>query len=70
MPSRPRNPREYIAPVEKGIREAAQTGVANGHPVLNTTVTLYDGTYHEVDSSEMSVHLAGSIGCQRSSSEG
>ena len=55
-------PREYIAPVEKGIREAAQTGVAYGYPVLNTTVTLYDGTYHEVDSSEMSFHLAGSIG--------
>ena len=55
-------PREYVAPVEKGIREAAQTGVAYGYPVLNTTVTLYDGTYHEVDSSEMSFHLAGSIG--------
>jgi len=55
-------PREYVAPVEKGIREAAQTGVAYGFPVLNATVTLYDGTYHEVDSSEMSFHLAGSIG--------
>jgi len=55
-------PREYVPAVEKGIREAAQTGVAYGYPVLNTTVTLYDGTYHEVDSSEMSFHLAGSIG--------
>jgi len=55
-------PREYVPAIEKGIREAAQTGVAYGFPVLNTTVTLYDGTYHEVDSSEMSFHLAGSIG--------
>lgn len=55
-------PREYIPAVEKGIREAAVSGVAYGYPVLNTTITLYDGTYHEVDSSEMSFHLAGSIG--------
>ncbi|MGE0823750.1 MAG: elongation factor G [Candidatus Binatia bacterium] len=55
-------PREYITPVEKGIREAALSGVAYGYPVLNATVTLYDGTYHEVDSSEMSFLLAGSIG--------
>jgi elongation factor G len=55
-------PREYVAPVEKGIREAAQTGVAFGYPLLNATVTLYDGSYHEVDSSEMSFHMAGSLG--------
>jgi len=55
-------PREYIPAVEKGIREAAVSGVVYGFPVLNTTITLYDGTYHEVDSSEMSFHLAGSIG--------
>jgi elongation factor G len=55
-------PREYIPAVEKGVREAAQTGVTYGFQLLNTTVTLYDGTYHEVDSSEMAFHMAGSIG--------
>lgn len=55
-------PKEYIPAVEKGVREAAQNGVTYGFPLLNTTVTLYDGSYHEVDSSEMSFHLAGSIG--------
>jgi len=55
-------PKEYIPAVEQGVREAAQSGVAYGYQVLNTTVTLYDGSYHEVDSSEMAFHLAGSIG--------
>jgi len=55
-------PRDYFAAIEKGVREAAQTGVVYGYQVLNTTVTLYDGSYHEVDSSEMAFHLAGSIG--------
>jgi elongation factor G len=55
-------PREYVPAVEKGVREAAQSGVTYGFQLLNTTVTLYDGTYHEVDSSEMSFHMAGSIG--------
>ena len=55
-------PREYIPAIEKGVREAALSGVIYGYQLLNTTVTLYDGTYHEVDSSEMSFHLAGSIG--------
>jgi len=55
-------PREYFTPIEQGVREAAQSGVTYGYQVLNTTVTLYDGSYHEVDSSEMAFHLAGSIG--------
>ncbi len=55
-------PREYIQPIEKGIREAALSGVTYGFPVINISVSLYDGTYHEVDSSEMSFMLAGSIG--------
>jgi elongation factor G len=55
-------PRDYFSAIEKGVREAAQSGVAYGYQVLNTTVTLYDGSYHEVDSSEMAFHLAGSIG--------
>jgi elongation factor G len=55
-------PKEYISSIEKGIREAAQSGVAYGYQVLNTTVTLYDGSFHEVDSSEIAFQLAGSIG--------
>ncbi len=55
-------PREYINSVEKGIREAAENGVIYGYPLLNTTVTLYDGNYHEVDSSELAFHMAGSMG--------
>ena len=55
-------PKEYISAVEKGVREAAENGVSYGCQLLNTTVTLYDGSYHEVDSSEMSFHLAGSLG--------
>jgi len=55
-------PREYISSVEKGIRDAALGGVVFGYPVLDVSISLYDGTYHEVDSSEMSFMLAGSIG--------
>ena len=55
-------PKEYISAVEKGVREAAENGVSYGCQLLNATVTLYDGSYHEVDSSEMSFHLAGSLG--------
>ncbi|MCE2487377.1 MAG: elongation factor G [Desulfurellaceae bacterium] len=55
-------PREYISAVEKGVREAAENGISYGCQLLNTTVSLYDGSYHEVDSSEMSFHLAGSLG--------
>ena len=55
-------PKEYISAVEKGVREAAENGISYGCQLLNTTVTLYDGGYHEVDSSEMSFHLAGSLG--------
>lgn len=55
-------PREYISSVEKGVREAAENGVTYGYPLLNATVTLYDGNYHEVDSSEIAFHMAGSMG--------
>jgi elongation factor G len=54
-------PREYISPVEKGIREAAEGGVLAGYPVTDVSVTLYDGSYHEVDSSEMAFKMAGSM---------
>jgi elongation factor G len=51
-------PREYIKPVEKGIREAALNGVLAGYPVVDFTVTLVDGSYHDVDSSELAFQLA------------
>lgn len=54
-------PREYIPAVEKGIREAADTGVVAGYPVIDVVVKLYDGSYHEVDSSEMAFKIAGSM---------
>jgi len=56
-----RIPREYIPAVEKGIREALQSGVAAGYPVVDITVTLVDGSYHPVDSSEMAFQVAGSM---------
>ena len=54
-------PREYIPAVDKGIQEAAQGGVLAGYPVENFKVELYDGSYHDVDSSEMAFKLAGSM---------
>ncbi len=54
-------PREYIPAVEQGIREALDNGVLGGYPVIDLQVTLYDGSYHEVDSDEMSFKFAGSI---------
>jgi elongation factor G len=55
-------PREYIKPVEEGIKEAMQAGPLAGYEVRDVRVTLYDGSYHEVDSSEMAFKIAGSIG--------
>jgi len=55
-------PREYIPAVEKGVKEAMDTGVLAGYPVVDVKVTLYDGSYHDVDSSEMAFKIAGSIG--------
>ena len=54
-------PKEYIGPVQKGIEEATQAGVLAGYPVLDVKVTLYDGSYHEVDSSEMAFKIAASM---------
>ena len=56
-----RIPREYIPAVEKGVREALQSGVVAGYPVVDITVTLVDGSYHQVDSSEMAFQVAGSM---------
>ncbi|HQK87426.1 MAG TPA: elongation factor G, partial [Acidobacteriota bacterium] len=55
-------PREYIPAVEKGIREAMENGVLAGYEMVDVKVTLYDGAYHEVDSSEMAFKIAGSMG--------
>ena len=54
-------PKEYIPAVDQGIRGAMLSGVLAGYPVVDTTVTLYDGSYHEVDSSEMAFKIAGSM---------
>ena len=54
-------PKEYIGPVEKGIVEALETGVLAGYEVQDVKVTLYDGSYHEVDSSEIAFKIAGSM---------
>jgi len=53
-------PKEYIPAVEKGIVEAMETGVVSGYPVVDISVTLYDGSYHEVDSSEIAFKICGS----------
>ena len=55
-------PREYIPAVEKGVKEAMCNGVIAGYPVVDVKVTLYDGSYHDVDSSEMAFKIAGSMG--------
>jgi len=55
-------PKEYIGPAEKGFKEAAESGVLAGYPVVDLKITLFDGSYHEVDSSEMAFKLAASIG--------
>jgi elongation factor G len=55
-------PKEYIAPIEKGVREASESGVLAGYPVVDLKVTLFDGSFHEVDSSEMAFKLAASMG--------
>ncbi|HEV8601215.1 MAG TPA: elongation factor G, partial [Patescibacteria group bacterium] len=57
-------PREYIPAVEKGIKEAEERGVIAGYPVINVKVTLFDGSYHEVDSSEIAFKIAGSMAFQ------
>ena len=54
-------PKEYINPIEKGIREAAEAGIVGGYPVTDVSVSLYDGSYHEVDSNEMAFKMAGSM---------
>jgi elongation factor G len=54
-------PKEYIRPTENGVREALERGILAGYPMIDVKVTLYDGSYHEVDSSEMAFKIAGSL---------
>jgi elongation factor G len=55
-------PKEYIGPVEVGVKEALEGGILAGFPMSDVKVTLYDGSYHDVDSSELSFKIAGSVG--------
>jgi elongation factor G len=55
-------PREFIPAIEKGVREAAETGVMAGYPVVDVKVTAFDGSYHDVDSNEMAFKIAASMG--------
>ena len=62
-------PKEYVKPIEQGMREAAETGILAGYPVIDFKVALVDGSYHEVDSSEMAFKIAASMafkeGCKQ-----
>jgi elongation factor G len=57
-------PREYIQPTEQGVREALQGGVLGGYEVVDVKATLFDGSYHDVDSNEMAFRIAGSMACK------
>ena len=57
-------PREYIKPIDQGIREKLETGIYAGYPMVDVKVTLIDGSFHEVDSSEMAFKIAGSMAIQ------
>ena len=63
-------PKEYIPAVGAGIEEAAQAGILGGFPVLGVHATVYDGSYHEVDSSEMAFHIAGSMAMKEAMQKG
>jgi elongation factor G len=60
-------PGEFIPAIEKGIKEAMENGVVAGYPLVDVKITLYDGTYHDVDSSEMAFKIAGSMALQHAS---
>ena len=60
-------PKEFIGPIDQGIQGAMQAGVLAGYPVVDVKVTLYDGSYHEVDSSEMAFKIAGSMAFKEAS---
>merc|ERR1712174_22581 len=62
-------PKEFIPAVDKGIQEQMRSGVLAGYPVLDVKVTLFDGSYHDVDSSEMAFKIAGSMGFKKGAAE-
>lgn len=63
-------PREYFSAVDKGIKEAMDGGILAGYPVVDVRAVLYDGSYHEVDSSEMAFKIAGSMGFKEAAKKG
>ncbi len=63
-------PKEYIQPVSEGIEEAMKAGTLGGFPVVGVHATVYDGSYHEVDSSEMAFHIAGSMAFKEAMQKG
>ena len=63
-------PKEYIPAVQKGIEEQMQNGVLAGYPLLGLKATLYDGSYHDVDSNEMAFKIAGSLACKQLAQQG
>lgn len=63
-------PKEYINPIEKGVKEAAEGGVLAGYPVVDIKVTLFDGSFHEVDSSEMAFKMAAILGFKEGVNKG
>ena len=62
-------PKEYIPAIEKGVQEQMENGIIAGYPVVDVKVTLYDGSYHDVDSSEMAFKIAGSMGFKEGASK-
>lgn len=63
-------PKEYVKPAEQGIREAMESGTLAGYPIVDVKVTLYDGSFHDVDSSEMAFKIAGSMGMKAGVQQG
>jgi len=63
-------PQEYIKPIDKGIQEAMQNGVLAGYPVVDVKATIYDGSYHDVDSSEAAFKIAGSLAFKEAAKRG
>lgn len=63
-------PKEYIKPIEQGVREAMESGVLAGYPLVDIKVTVYDGSFHEVDSSEMAFKIAGSMALKDGAQKG
>ncbi|KPK41702.1 MAG: elongation factor G, partial [Omnitrophica WOR_2 bacterium SM23_29] len=62
-------PRQYIPSVEKGVKEAMHAGILAGYPVVDIKVTVYDGSFHEVDSSDMAFQIAGSMAFKKGQEE-